>query len=103
MSQGKNKKYTKHHKQKSLWPLAALIIGGSLLLLGAVFVFSQSSKPKATIEVTGSPSLIVDKEKVDLGNVKLGQTVQVSFQLTNVGDQTLGFSKSPCIEVLDGC
>jgi hypothetical protein len=45
----------------------------------------------------------VDQEKVDLGIVKLGQTVDVKFKLTNVGDQTLRFSKAPYIEVLEGC
>jgi hypothetical protein len=29
--------------------------------------------------------------------------VEVSFQLTNVGDQALRFSKAPYIEVLEGC
>jgi hypothetical protein len=45
----------------------------------------------------------VDKEKVDLGEVKLGKTVEVSFELTNVGDQTLRFSEQPFIEVKEGC
>ncbi len=103
MSQSKYKKLTKQPKQKSPWPLAALIIGGLLLIIGAVFAFSQSSKPKAMIEVNGSPSLRVDQEKVDLGNVKLGQTVQVSFELTNMGDQPLRFNEVPYIEVKEGC
>jgi hypothetical protein len=45
----------------------------------------------------------VDQDKVDLGNVKLGQTVDVKFTLTNVGDKTLRFNKPPYIEVLEGC
>ena len=103
MSQTKYKKHTKRKKQQRPWPLIILAASGLLLIIGAVFAFSQSSKPKATIEVTGSPSLRVDQEKVDLGNVKLGQMVNVSFQLTNVGDQTLWFTKTPTIEVKEGC
>jgi len=103
MSQSKYKKHTKHRKQKSPWPLAALIIGGLLLIISAVFAFNQPSKPKAKIEVTGLPSLRVDQEKEDLGNVKLGRTVEVSFELTNVGDQPLRFSEAPYIEVKEGC
>ena len=45
----------------------------------------------------------MNQEKVDLGNVKLGQTVEVKFTLTNVGDKTLRFSKTPYVEVLEGC
>lgn len=103
MSQTKTKKNIKRKKQQSPWPIIALAVGGLLLLVGAVFAFKQPSKPKATIEVTGAPSLKVDQEQIDLGDKKLGQTVEVSFQLTNVGDQTLRFSAAPYIEVKEGC
>jgi cell division septal protein FtsQ len=78
---------------------------GLVLILAAVFAFYQSSKPKpkAAIEVSGSPNLKVDKEKVDLGDQKLGQQAKVSFQLTNVGDQPLRFMSAPTVEVKQGC
>lgn len=103
MSHNKSQKHTQHRQQKSPWSLIMLVAGGLLLIFGAVFAFSQSSKAKAKIEVTGSPSLRVDKEKVDLGNIKLGKTVQISFELTNVGDQPLRFTAAPYIEVKEGC
>jgi len=104
MSQHKNIKHSKHKKEKRPWLPVILTLGGMLLIFGAfLYVANQSGKPKAAIEVTGSPSLRVDREEVDLGNVKLGRTVSASFQLTNVGDQTLRFSESPYIEVLEGC
>ncbi len=80
-----------------------LLGGGILLVLGAFMVFHKSSQASANIEVSGKPSLKVDKQKVDLGNVKLGRTVEVDFQVTNVGDQPLRFSKTPYVEVLKGC
>ena len=82
-----------------------LAAGGLVIILAVVFAINQSSKPKpkAAIEVTGSPSLKVDKEIVDLGEKKLGQQVKVSFQLTNVGDQPLRFTSAPTIEVKEGC
>lgn len=97
------KKNYKRKKRQSPWPMWILVGGGLLLVIAAVFAFSQPSKSKATIEVTGAPSLRVDQEKVDLGKVKLGRTVQVSFQLTNVGDQNLRFTEVPYIEVKEGC
>ncbi len=93
----------RHHKKKTPWPLLFLFGGGLLIVLATVLAFNKPSQPKAAIEVTGSPSLKVDQQKVDLGDVKLGQTVTVSFQLMNVGDQTLRFSKQPYIEVKEGC
>ena len=102
MSQNKPKKYAKRHKRKPVWPLIVVVVGG-LLLLGANFVYNRSSRPSQPAEVSGSPALKVDKESIDLGEVKLGKTVQASFQITNIGDQTLKFTKEPYIEVKEGC
>ncbi len=103
MSQHKQTKVLRHHKKKSPWPVILLIGGGLLLLFGVAFALNKPSGAKVAVEVNGSPSLKVDKEKVDLGEVKLGQTVEVSFLLSNVGDQTLRFSKAPYVEVKEGC
>lgn len=80
-----------------------LVIGGALILLIAAFFAFQKKSTPFTPEITGGPSLKTDKEKVDLGDVKLGNPVQVSFILTNVGDQPLRFSEVPYIEVKEGC
>ena len=103
MSQQKQKKILRPGRKKQRWPFFVLLAGGLLLLVGAVFAFRKPSGPTAGVEVTGAPSLKVNQEKVDLGNVKLGQTVDVKFTLTNVGDKTLRFSKTPYVEVLEGC
>lgn len=97
-----NKKIPSRKSQKNL-PLW-LALGGIVLIVLAVFAFTRGdSTPKAEIEVKGSPSLKADKEKVDLGDVKLGTPVEVSFVLTNVGDKTLQFTQEPFIEVVEGC
>ena len=80
-----------------------LFFGGALILLVAAFFAFQKKPALYPPEVTGGPSLKVDKEKVDLGDMKLGSTAQVSFKITNVGDQPLRFSKAPYIEVKEGC
>jgi hypothetical protein len=55
------------------------------------------------VEVQGAPKLKLDQPKIDLGDVKLGQTVSASFTVSNVGDQPLKFSEAPYIEVIEGC
>lgn len=102
----KTKKYSSRHgkpqKKNDKMPMILGIGSVLILLIAAFFVFQK--KPSAyTPEVTGGPSLKVDKEKVDLGEMKLGSTAQVSFEITNVGDQPLRFSKAPFIEVKEGC
>ena len=102
----KNNKYSSKHgkpqKKNDKTPLI-LGIGSVVILLIAVFFVFQKKPSAFTPEVTGGPSLKVDKEKVDLGEMKLGSTAQVSFEITNVGDQPLQFSKAPFIEVKEGC
>ncbi len=103
MSQHKQKKTLKNGRKKQRLPAILLLVGGLLLGAGVFFALRKPSQPKAAVEITGAPSLKVNQDKVDLGNVKLGQTVDVKFTLTNVGDKTLRFSKTPFVEVLEGC
>ena len=103
MGQQNGKKNFKHNKKKPVWPLILLLGAGVLLIVGAIFALKKPGTSRAEVEVSGAPSLKVDQQKVDLGDVKLGKTVEVTFQLTNVGDQTLKFTKTPYIEVIQGC
>ena len=82
-----------------------LALGGALVLVIAGLGLWASRKPSTLSgpEQTGAPRLQVDQDKVDLGDVKLGQTVKVSFKLNNTGDQPLRFSEAPYVEVLEGC
>jgi hypothetical protein len=95
------------HKQRpsaSPWPVV-LIVGGVVLLGIAAYALwgNSASGPAAPIEVNGAPRLKVDREQVDLGDVTLGQWVEVSFQITNVGDQPLKFSEPPYVTLAAGC
>ena len=86
-----------------------VILGGLILVAVALFVLWRVNQPGVTklppvnVEVSGSPSLKVDQDKVDLGDVPLNETVTVTFQLANTGDETLRFTKEPYIEVKEGC
>jgi hypothetical protein len=93
----------KRHRAQLTWLFIAI---GGVFLIGAAFLIlrgNQNPQTLAAIEVHGAPGLKVDKEQVDLGDVHLGQTVKVSFQVTNVGDQPLQFSAQPYVEVVEGC
>ena len=105
MSQSKNKKYSSKAKKQSMKSMPLLIAAGGLLLIGLAFLAlrGKTDAAEAQIEVTGSPSLKVDQEKIELGNVKLGQYVSASFELANTGDQPLRFLEDPYIEVAAGC
>lgn len=104
MSQNRSKKYPKKRpRQNQSWLPILVASGGLFLVILAFLALRDKPTPRADIEVTGAPSLKVDQEKIDLGDMKFNQPAQVSFQLTNVGDQTLQFTKDPFIEVVEGC
>lgn len=103
MSQQKNKKHLRHRKKNQTGPMILVISAGLLLLIGAFIALNKPNQAKGLIEVQGAPSLKVDQELIDMGDIKLGRTVEASFEITNVGDQVLRFTKAPYIEVLEGC
>lgn len=90
--------------RKTSMPFLLSFFGG-VVLVGIILYafFGNAPAPKAAIEVNGAPRLKVDKEKVELGDRTLGSEVEVSLEVTNVGDQPLRFAETPYVEVVEGC
>ena len=107
MSKNNSKRRRKQTSFQGVLPTPVLLVLGGVVLLGvalfALWKSGQPANPQVPIEVSGAPSLKVDQDKVDLGDVPLGKTVTVSFELANVGDQPLRFSAKPTVEVVEGC
>ncbi len=106
MSKYKSKRQKKTSFQDILPTPVLLVLGGMVLVGVALFALWKAGQPASSqvpIEVSGAPSLKVDQDEVDLGDVPLGKTVTVSFQLANVGDQPLRFNAKPTVEVVEGC
>jgi len=82
-------------KQKFPWAIAAI---GSVLLLLAAFLFARQNGDGG-----GTPSIAVDQQKIDYGDVKFGVNKTFAIKVTNTGDGTLRFKEDPYIEVLEGC
>ena len=100
---GKNSRQrSRNQGNASRFPLFLVLGGAAILIITAILAFQPKPEPY-TPEVTGKPSLQVDQEQIDFGDVKLGKTVTASFKLKNVGDQPLRFSEAPYIEVREGC
>lgn len=93
----------KSRRRIALWQSLLLVFGGLLLLSVAVLSLQRRTPGSSVIEVHGAPSLRANLERIDLGTVKVGQPVEASFTLTNVGDRPLEFTKAPYIEVVEGC
>jgi hypothetical protein len=104
MNHNRTKRFTKRQQQaKNAGPLGFVFAGLILVLMASLALFRPISAALNDAFSNGSPSLKVNQEKVDLGDVKLGKSVSVSFQLTNTGNKTLRFSQEPYIETIKGC
>ncbi len=106
MSKTKRKKYSAA-KRKQNTIFIALISVGALVVIAAIFLAGRgsqdASRTNLPIEVSGAPGLRVDQEFIDFGNVPVGQYVEKTFVVSNVGDQTLQFTNAPYVEVVEGC
>jgi hypothetical protein len=92
--------------RRSPWAVIIFLGGGLLLLLALSWVFLSGRDRSASgfvPQVSGAPSLAVDREQIDFGEVKFNQTVTAVFNLTNVGDKTLKIIQDPIIELKEGC
>lgn len=85
-----------------IW-LSLLIVAGVVLIAVAVLSGGGGAAAPTAPQSSGQPALTANQEKIDLGNVPLGKTVSVSFELTNTGDAPLRFKEKPYIEVAAGC
>jgi hypothetical protein len=91
----KNQNYRKQ-KQRKNFPWLFLAFGGGLLLLATILFANRGGSG-------GTPSLVVDQDKIDYGYVKFGENRQFAIKVSNTGDGTLRFKEQPYIEVLEGC
>ncbi|HWQ83697.1 MAG TPA: hypothetical protein VN363_03975 [Anaerolineales bacterium] len=103
MTQPKLKKYQKPRRRPFRWQPLLLAVGGLALVVAAFFALQNKPDPGAEIEVSGAPSLKVDQELIDLGDIKVDQPAQATFTLSNTGDQPLKLAQEPYIEVVEGC
>ena len=89
----------KHNKQKQrkTFPWLFVLLGGILLIVATFFFARQNG------DGGGTPSIAVDQQKIDYGDVKFGVNKTFAIKITNTGDGTLRFKEDPYIEILEGC
>ena len=84
-------------KQRKSFPWSLVAIGGVLLIIAAFFFANRGG------DGGGTPSIAVDQQKIDYGDVKFNVEKTFAIKVTNTGDGTLRFKEEPFIEVLEGC
>ncbi|MDP1545188.1 MAG: hypothetical protein Q8L87_04135 [Anaerolineales bacterium] len=87
----------KRQKQKQKLPWIFLALGGVFVVL-AVFMFARQGGDGG-----GTPSITVDQQRIDYGDVKFNVEKTFAIKVTNIGDGTLRFKEDPYIEIVEGC
>ena len=73
-------------------------------MIAAIFLLTQLNQRAPFVpEITGRPAVEVSQERFDYGDVRNNTPVHTSFQVRNVGDETLLIFGEPHIEVVEGC
>lgn len=90
-----SKKKLKGQIQRRRFPWSLAAIGGVLLVISAFLFANQGSG--------GTPSVMVDQQRIDYGDVKFNVPKTFAIKVTNTGDGTLRFKEKPYIQVLEGC
>ena len=98
MSNKQNRQKSRKHKQKQNFPWLLLVLGGVFIAVAA-FLFARQGGGDGG----GIPSIAVDQQKIDYGDVKFGVEKTFAIKVTNTGDGTLRFKEEPDIQVLEGC
>jgi hypothetical protein len=90
-------KKSKRQNQKKQFPWPLIAMSGILLIVAAFFFANQGA------DGGGSPSIAVDQQLIDYGDVKFNNEKTFAVKVTNIGDGTLRFKEDPYIEVVEGC
>ncbi|MBI5943612.1 MAG: hypothetical protein HY864_04530 [Chloroflexi bacterium] len=86
----------KRQKQSQKFSWIFLALGGVFIVL-AVFLFARDG------DGGGTPSIAVDQQQIDYGDVKFNVEKTFAIKVTNTGDGTLRFKEDPYVEVVEGC
>jgi hypothetical protein len=87
--------------------LPLLVVAAGVLVIGvAILVITTAggaADPNFAPQVTGAPKLVVDQPFYDLGDFHFNTMAEVTYTLSNVGDQPLRILELPQVQVLEGC
>ncbi|MEW6402315.1 MAG: hypothetical protein AB1649_10980 [Chloroflexota bacterium] len=90
----KNRKYRNQNKAFP-WPLIA--VGSVIVLIAAFLLINQNS------DRGGTPSIAVDQQQIQFGDVKFDTPKTFAIKVTNTGVGVLRFQDAPYIQVVEGC
>lgn len=92
------RKKNRHKRKKQNFPWILLLAGGAFVVVAA-FLFARQGGGDGG----GTPSIAVDQQRIEYGDVKFDVEKTFAIKVTNTGDGKLQFKEKPYIQVLEGC
>ena len=74
-----------------------------LVILVLLVLFHDPLEEPAFLDEPGAPSLQVEPEMLDFGDVPVARWVTAEFVLTNKGDGRLRLEQTPWVKAVAGC
>lgn len=103
MGKARDRDVSNKPRRTSLGKFLLLSAAITLILVGVVYAYRSVTETPFVPEVTGRPSLAVDQNELDFGDVRFNRFVTAEFDVTNVGDMPLRFTRNPWVTVAAGC
>ena len=90
-------------RNRSLKTAIPVVAGIIILLAVGYSLFTLATQSSRPVSGVVGPRLQVDRDQIDLGRQKLGNTVRAVFNLKNLGDGTLNLNVPRTVTLLTGC
>jgi hypothetical protein len=88
-------------RSTAMWMLVS--VGVATFFVVTIFLIISGQGASYQPEITGRPAIQVSETQFEYGDVHYNTPITTSFQVKNVGDNTLFILGDPQIQVLEGC
>lgn len=89
--------------RRRLWLPVGLVVLGALVLSIVFFALRGGNAENPAAGAQDGPSVAVDQEVFDYGDVKVNTPIETIFRVRNAGSETLKIAGNPEVELVEGC
>ncbi len=91
--------------KKNQLPIGLILAGMGVIAVAAIagIILNQNEGMAGAALSGGAPSISVNQDFFDYGDVRLGEWIHTTVLVENTGSRNLVFSEPPFVELKEGC